>query len=352
MLFVHSQGIRATTPRAARWRGCRDRGRTGAYLGETRRQFILSSGPLARPLGAVRRGLHRHREKLRLALRLSAAGLAISAWGIFLVAPDWRLQRLIGELQSPDGGVSWGAAIELTQLEELETGFLSQERNRMLLAILREGRAAERRQCDVGAGQLGPAGGRRHAKFDRTIGLVKCKSPRPERGGAWVLGTAAAPAVPKIITLLHDSDDDVRRLAVWTLMELAAPEAIPELAAILADPDSDLHANAINALGSIRARPEVCRSRRVAWRVPADRGFRAISPSASYALVGFGPDAAPAIPVLERELECRNLKRLSAKTAIVGDRRCGGPIPTTVVPSDPHAQPAPGMQIVAADGTG
>ena len=123
------------------------------------------------------------------------------------------------------------------------------------------------------------------------------------------LGAAAAPAVPKIITLLHDSDDDVRRLAVWTLMELAAPEAIPELAAILADPDSDLHANAINALGSIRARPEVSVPALVEVYSWADTSYFA---SASYALVGFGPDAAPAIPVLERELECGDEERVWA----------------------------------------
>ena len=47
------QGIRATTPRAARWRGCRDRGRSRAYLGETRRQFISLRGP-ARPAAGGR----------------------------------------------------------------------------------------------------------------------------------------------------------------------------------------------------------------------------------------------------------------------------------------------------------
>ena len=120
---------------------------------------------------------------------------------------------------------------------------------------------------------------------------------------------------------------------------IGSPEAIPELAAILADPDSDLHANAINALGSIRARPEVSVPALVEVYSWADTSYFA---SASYALVGFGPDAAPAIPVLERELECGDEERVWAT------RRCCGRLgirssgtTQTICPTAVTRQPPP-----------
>ena len=74
---------------------------------------------------------------------------------------------------------------------------------------------------------------------------------------AWTLhdiGAEAKAAVPALIQLLQDQDEEARMAATWTLghMGPAATEAIPALTELLRNGPMDLRDDAADALEKIR----------------------------------------------------------------------------------------------------
>ncbi len=109
----------------------------GAYLGETRRRFILNcAAAVSGPFVPVLSVLGRHRDELRVALRLLMATLAVIAWIVWVVGPDWRLNRIIEHLQSPDEPSRVEAARELGEWRCGGIAALDRERDRMLVRLL------------------------------------------------------------------------------------------------------------------------------------------------------------------------------------------------------------------------
>jgi hypothetical protein len=76
--------------------------------------------------------------------------------------------------------------------------------------------------------------------------------------GLVVLGPEARPAVPSLITLLTDKEDEVRALSVFTLYRLGpvARDALPSVIKCLNDPDDLVRIDAIMALGTIHEDPD------------------------------------------------------------------------------------------------
>ena len=135
----------------------------GAYLGNTRRQFILDcAARFARPVTAICRAGGLNRGTLRSVLQLSLAGLIVTAWLVWIVGPDWRLHRIIDRLQSTDTEISYAAVRELKLWSNGGIAALDRERNQMLLGLLNDQRAAVRaralltfNECEPGIARVG-----------------------------------------------------------------------------------------------------------------------------------------------------------------------------------------------------
>jgi HEAT repeat protein len=113
-----------------------------------------------------------------------------------------------------------------------------------LLALLATGCGERTEKVDLNA-QLGALGGDAEAKVNALTEIAK-------------LGPAAAPAVDRLIPLLKDEDDAVRRTAAWVLGTIGpeAKAALPELKQLLQTSDRNQMtavANAINAIETPKA---------------------------------------------------------------------------------------------------
>jgi HEAT repeat protein len=277
----------------------------GAYLGVTRRQFILDcAATVARALAPIDRALYRHRDKNIFALRLLAAALVITAWAVLIVLPDWRLHRIVGRLQSPNPNVSLRA---LAALEKWDCGrivALNHERNRMVARLLTHDSSSTRalavRSLSAFCWLEPPV---RNA-VPALIKVLDDPDSQARRDSAYVLARMhadALPATPTLTRLLNDSRPDVRCQAALALGAIGpgAQEAVPALAAMVSDSDEDAQCAAVEALGRIHSNAEVS--------VPALlEVFASENPwhhiRAADSLAEFGPQAAAAISILEQEL--------------------------------------------------
>jgi hypothetical protein len=253
---------------------------TGAYLGQTRRQFILNcAAPVVRPLAAMRRALGLDRERTRGILQFLLAGLMLAAWVWFIVLPDWRLHRLIDQLQSANPSQSWTAAAELGTWDCGGITSLAAERNRRLVDLLTHDSAEVRwlaRALALDNVNLSIAAA--------VPGLVELLDD-PDAGArdyaatTLVSGAASATrAVPLLVQLLQDPNSPGHANVAQVLSALgpAAKEAVPELARLLSDEDADCHWWAITALGEIHSSPRFrfrrcskCSPGRIPTSVPA-----------------------------------------------------------------------------------
>jgi HEAT repeat protein len=122
--------------------------------------------------------------------------------------------------------------------------------------------------------------------------------------GAWgfvALGERAKPAVPALIALLSDKDQDTRYVAVFALGNLgpAAREALPGLIECLKDPDYNLRGLVAKSLGEIHQEPErvVPLLTDMLKRYRVDRQW--VPPELVIGSLGqFGAQAKPAVPIL------------------------------------------------------
>ncbi len=126
-------------------------------------------------------------------------------------------------------------------------------------------------------------------------------------GGFMALGEHARPAVPELIALLDDKDQYVRYLAVFSLRCLGpvARDALPALTNCLFDADFAVRDDAVMAMGTMRAEPEIVVPLIIEF-LRQNRAERILCRDAIEALQQFKTDARPAIPVLSSFLDDKN----------------------------------------------
>ncbi len=124
-----------------------------------------------------------------------------------------------------------------------------------------------------------------------------------------VFQSDGAPAVPGLLHLLGDPDDEVRLTAMQCLQEIGPPAnaAVPALVGCLKDTNIIVRQFATGALGSIHGGPEIVVPALIEIltetnRTAASPGIAAeytyLCGNAIYSLGKFGPEARSAVPVL------------------------------------------------------
>jgi HEAT repeat protein len=120
------------------------------------------------------------------------------------------------------------------------------------------------------------------------------------------LGARAEAAVPGLIALLNDKNPDVRYTAVFALRSLGqvAGDALPSLIKCLKDPEFTVQSDAILGLGEIHQEPERVIPILVELLDKPQNPQHSVilRANAIWALVQFGAQAKPAVPVLRRFL--------------------------------------------------
>jgi HEAT repeats len=118
--------------------------------------------------------------------------------------------------------------------------------------------------------------------------------------GFMALGEEARPAVPGLISLLNDTNHEVRYLSIFALRCLGpvAREALPELTNCLADRDFDVRDDAVMAMGTMHADPEHVVPLVMAF-LEKYRSDAILCSDSLGALGQFGTNAASAVPLIE-----------------------------------------------------